>query len=91
MQLPNNKEVIKLDNGEKLLAIFEAYNLCDAREIGQLVRQEMLVALGKQDDIDWDCIIDGGLAHAKERYQNVHNMVKKTMYKGHKYQEALEP
>lgn len=30
------------------------------------------------------------VAHAKERYQNVHNMVKKTMYKGHKYQEALE-
>ena len=50
-----------MDNGEKLLAIFEAYNLCDAREIGQLVRQEMLVALGKQDDIDWDCIIDGVL------------------------------
>lgn len=78
-----------MDNGEKLLAIFEAYGLCGAQEIGQLVRQEMLVALGKQDDIDWNSI--DNVEYAKKRYQDVHNMVKEPEYKGHRFQEALEP
>ena len=80
-----------MDNGEKLLAIFEAYNLCGAQEIGQLVYQEMLVALGKQDSINWNCINDDGLANAKDHYQKIHDMVKEPQYKGHRYQEALEP
>lgn len=78
-----------MDKAEKLLAIFEAYNLCDAQEIGQLVRQEMLVALGKQDSIDWNCISDNGLAHAKNRYKNIHEMIQEPQYEGHKYQEAF--
>ena len=75
---------------EKLLSIFEAYNCCDASEIGQLVRQEMLVCLGRQNGIDWDCIVPNGLEHAKKRYKAVHDMVKEQWFEDHPYRKAFE-
>ena len=81
----------KDDNkANKLLSIFEAYNCCDASEIGQLVRQEMLVCLGKQNNIDWDCISLEGLEHAKRRYQAVHKMILEQWYEDHPYRKAFE-
>ena len=75
---------------EKLLSIFEAYNCCDASEIGQLVRQEMLVCLDRQKNIDWNCITPSGLEHAKKRYQAVHDMVREQWYEDHPYRKAFE-
>ena len=54
-----------------LLKIFEAYNLCDADALGRLVREEMLVALEGQSEIDWEIVGDNSL---KERRDCVHKL-----------------
>ena len=64
-----NVEQFKLAN--KLLRIFEAYNLCGADAKGRLVREEMLVALGNKSDIDWEIVGDDSL---KELRKRVHGM-----------------
>ena len=66
------KETIKQDERPaRLLRIFEAYNLCDADAKGRLVREEMLVALGRQSDVDWEIVGDDSL---KERRRRVHSI-----------------
>ena len=64
-----NTEQFKLAN--KLLRIFEAYDLCHAEARGRLVREQMLVALGRQIDIDWEIVGDDSL---KELRKRVHGM-----------------
>lgn len=65
-----------MDKAEKLLRIFEAYNLCSADFIGRLVREEMLVSLGKQDQINWDVVSSNEkeLAEAKRHYDGVRKL-----------------
>ena len=55
----------------RLLKIFEAYDLCGADALGRLVREEMLVALGIQNDIDWTIVDDNSL---KTRRARVHEL-----------------
>lgn len=51
----------------RLLKIFEAYNLCNADALGRLVREEMLVALGAQNDINWETVGDNSLKDLRAR------------------------
>lgn len=55
----------------RLLKIFEAYDLCSADALGRLVREEMLVALGIQNDVDWEIVGDNSL---KDRRAKVHEL-----------------
>ena len=63
-----------MEIAEKIVKIFEAYNLCDSGSVGQLCRQEMLITLGKQNNIDWSLFNDKDIEKLKARQDAVHKL-----------------